>query len=133
MKKKKIIVIFLFLLVIAVLAIVLINAISSKPELSEEYFDKYEKNTYYSSMLPENYEVIENVYSIFDNIFILGYPFFSSYKIKFDYDNNFIGFLGEEEPQAPMEGSEVLVFIYPQGSIVSVTHQEISQKVQSNF
>ena len=28
----------------------------------------------------------------------MGYPFFSSYKIKFDYDNNFIGFLGDEEP-----------------------------------
>ena len=59
MKKKKIIVIFLFLLVIAVLAIVLINAISSKPELSEEDFSKYTKKSYYSSMLPENYEVIE--------------------------------------------------------------------------
>ena len=34
--------------------------------------------------------------SLYDDIWILGYPFFSSYKIKFDYDNNFIGFNGEK-------------------------------------
>ena len=34
--------------------------------------------------------------SDYDNIWVLGYPFFSSYKIKFDYDNNFIGFNGEK-------------------------------------
>ena len=34
--------------------------------------------------------------SLYDNIWIIGYPFFASYKIKFDYDNNFIGFNGEK-------------------------------------
>jgi hypothetical protein len=31
----------------------------------------------------------------YHNLFILGYPFVSSYKIKFDYDKKFIAFSGE--------------------------------------
>jgi hypothetical protein len=54
-------------------------------------FVKNKNNTYYSLIRFSND-------TQYHNIFILGYPFFSSYKIKFDYDNNFIVFLGEEEP-----------------------------------
>ena len=57
----------------------------------ENLFIKNKRDIYYSLIRFSNN-------SEFDNIFILGYPFFSSYKIKFDYDNNFIGFLGDEEP-----------------------------------
>ena len=57
----------------------------------ENLFIKNKRDIYYSLIRFSNN-------SEYDNIFILGYPFFSSYKIKFDYDNNFIGFLGEEEP-----------------------------------
>ena len=57
----------------------------------ENLFIKNKRDIYYSLIRFSNN-------SEYDNIFILGYPFFSSYKIKFDYDNNFIGFLGDEEP-----------------------------------
>ena len=46
--------------------------------------------------------------SDYDNIWILGYPFFSSYKIKFDYDNNFIGFNGEK----PLDFSKIVKDYY---------------------
>lgn len=46
--------------------------------------------------------------SDYDNIWVLGYPFFSSYKIKFDYDNNFIGFNGEK----PLDFSKIVKDYY---------------------
>ena len=42
--------------------------------------------------------------SLYNDIWIMGYPFFASYKIKFDYDNKFIGFNGEK----PLNFTEIL-------------------------
>ena len=54
----------------------------------KKFFVKNKNNTYYSLIRFSND-------TQYHNIFILGYPFFSSYKIKFDYDKKFIAFNGE--------------------------------------
>jgi hypothetical protein len=46
--------------------------------------------------------------SLYNDIWIMGYPFFASYKIKFDYDNNFIGFNGEK----PLDFSKIVKDYY---------------------